>query len=898
MAVLLDAIGTMATPSPAAAVAADEFAAFMEAALDPRPAPSRLSFQPRDVIQTPASATDSPPAADSDAAPDVALTPAASSPPRPDPIAMQAAIDRMALQAAMQDQAAELKAQAAELKYQALMMQMKEAEHAADMTHAAQASELKYQALMMQMKEAAHTADMARAAQASERVADAAAAAELTRTATVPPGPVMVASKEQVKFIGLQLAPFNTESFVKANSIRPGVAAEAISDIALVLLNALTAVQGQEHYAIMIGSLLNLSLQHDVSSAGGSARVIVGNITATLAGEAGGTSGTDDDSASTLDSYSSASDSPSPPRYDIFDGKGAARKRQVFHALLEILGGVGDIVHTCMVHWAAIDRALLAILKLLVPKTAPIMFKAVQRQSSFVAGLQVALFQNGHGVKSHLVDCCDIITQPVSYANEAGTFAGVTIADTMHALIGDFQKRLAAFEIIKNHAPQFCMSQAMKSFPTAEEGSLAGVIYDLERDLRKADASSSSETLVNTILNAIQGIGTTELTGTMQVAVQKQRPNEAVSRAAETAASTVHVGGKGKGMNNVTGKGKGGKGTATMQQGAQAYQRPKCLDGSQCKGYGTLEGCSKEHEAADMAMMQEALGSDFISYTMRMRMLPILKKLLPQPTDAPTVTRQQQALAAIKAAQAMDAPPVAVQQGQSSGADEASMSALADKVLQAAALQAKIKAAIAAHPQNQDRSGAAVQHPDFALCSLPIRQSHVSSDTNLSDQRQSMASDMLLAENARLRTVITMLAECGHHAIPSTNLSHAVPSLPSQSPCEQPVSAATSLMPAAYTESVNMPARTIADPNTIIMPLISAAALTSTIRASPMATGPKRPMHARHRASRGEWTSATEPTTMGVSRTVREQARLERAAQIAESNKHMQPHFRYPYSLP
>ena len=95
MAVLLDAIGTMATPSPAAAVAADEFAAFMEAALDPRPAPSRLSFQPRDVIQTPASATDSPPAADSDAAPDVALTPAASSPPRPDPIAMQAAIDEI-----------------------------------------------------------------------------------------------------------------------------------------------------------------------------------------------------------------------------------------------------------------------------------------------------------------------------------------------------------------------------------------------------------------------------------------------------------------------------------------------------------------------------------------------------------------------------------------------------------------------------------------------------------------------------------------------------------------------------------------------------------------------------------------------------------------------------------
>ena len=56
MAVLLNvAIETMTTPSPAAGppspAAADEFAEFMEAAF--KPAPSRLSFQPRDVSQTP-----------------------------------------------------------------------------------------------------------------------------------------------------------------------------------------------------------------------------------------------------------------------------------------------------------------------------------------------------------------------------------------------------------------------------------------------------------------------------------------------------------------------------------------------------------------------------------------------------------------------------------------------------------------------------------------------------------------------------------------------------------------------------------------------------------------------------------------------------------------------------
>ena len=145
MAVLLDAIGApMATPSPAA-VAADEFAEFM-GSLDPRPEPSdrRLSFQPRDIIQTPASATDSPLAAagGAAAAPNVAFTPAASPLPMPDLISMQAEIDRMAIQAAMQAamqvQAAELKAQAADLKYQALAMQMKEAAHTADMARAAQ----------------------------------------------------------------------------------------------------------------------------------------------------------------------------------------------------------------------------------------------------------------------------------------------------------------------------------------------------------------------------------------------------------------------------------------------------------------------------------------------------------------------------------------------------------------------------------------------------------------------------------------------------------------------------------------------------------------------------------------------------------------------------------------
>ena len=932
MAVLLSvAIGeAMATPSPTGA-AADEFSAFMSA-LDPRPGPalSRLSFQPRELIQTPVSATDSPPAAAGDAAPHVALTSAASPLPMPDLISMQAEIDRMAIQAAMQAamqvQADELKAQAAELKYQALAMQMKEAAHTADMARAAQ--EMRELKLEMRLQNA-----HAETALANERAASAAAMAMLTRTATVPPDPIKVeASTAQVKFIGLQLVPFSTESFTKANSIRPGVTAEAISGIALALLNTLTAVQGQEHYAIMIGWMLNLSLQHDVSSAGGSARVIVRNITATLAGEADGISGTDDDSVSTLDSSSSASDSPSPPRYDTFDGKGAARKRKAFHALLAILGGVGDIVHTCMVHWAAIDRALLAILKLLVPKTASIMFKAVQRQSSFIGGLQIVLFQIGHGVKSHLVDCFDVITQPISYANEAGTFDDVTIADAMHTLIGDFQGRMAAFETVKDHAPQFCLSQAMKSFPTAEDGSLAGVIHDLERDIRKADVSSSSEALVDTILAAIQGIGTTELTGTMQVAVPKQRPKGAVSHAAEKAASTIQIGGKGgKGVSN--GKGKG-KGTGDHQ--------PRCQQGSKCKNYGTLTGCPDKHEDADIAEMQVALGDNFVSRAMRMKILAYMANQ-PAAVAASTGHSVQPPLSPVA-----PQPPV----------PEPALSAVAAKAAKlekAAGFLASLKKAQREYDESgtqqaePQHSGAAMSAPHFALSSLPIMQSRVSSDTISStptplpngnvingsdalsltaqplrtsaamvrpeeppvvsgreaiqpilanDQQRSMAYDMLLAENARLRNVITMLAACGHHAMPSADLSHAVPSLPSSPLYEQPVGDATSLMPAACTDSVDMPAQTIGDFNTIIMPPIVAAALTPSIPTIHMATGPQRTMCTHHVSSRSEWTGSTIPTTMGVSRTVLEQARIESAARMAASNERMQPHcFQCPHSL-
>ena len=639
--------------------------------------------------------------------------------------------------------------------------------------------------------------------------------AMLTRTATVPPGPIMVmASDEREKFNGRQLVPFTTEAFIKANGIRPGTPAETISEIALNLLSALTAaVKGQEQYAVMVGALLNLSLQHDASSAGSVAHVTVRNITAMLAAETDGANEMDEDSISTLGSSSSASDSPPPPRRDIFDGKGADKRRKAFHALQEVLSGVGDVMHPCMVHWAAIDRALSAILKPLVLATAKIMYKAVQRQSTFIGGLEAILLLNGHGIHGRLDDCFEVVTQTVDYANKDGTFDGITATDAMHALIADFQTRIAAFEVAKENSTRFCLQLALGSFPTAIDGETASVFNDLKRDLRKADVSSSTEAVIDIILTTIHTVGSTdsELTGTMIAAVPRRSRNKAV----ETAASSIYVGGKGgKGG---TGKGRG-KGTGD--------HRPLCVHGSKCKNYGTLDGCPYQHEEADITAMQKALGDNFISAANRLgrRLLMLYEK---------------NQTAAVPTSMQPPVPPIAQQPAQQQpAAPQQGPSAVAGKLGEAAKFLAAIKQAQDDFSDTQQHSGAAVSaQRHFAMSSLPIVLARGTSSVIPPGPATShvinMPYDVLLAENARLRSVITILAACGHHAATS---------LPSSPLYEQPVSAATSLMPVACSDNVNAPVKISGDDtNTTIMPPIIDAALPPT-RASHVANGIIRPI--------------------------------------------------------
>jgi hypothetical protein len=117
----------------------------------------------------------------------------------------------------------------------------------------------------------------------------------------------------------------------------------------------------------------------------------------------------------------------------------------------------------------------------------------------------------------------------------------------------------------------------------------------------------------------------------MLAAVPRRRRNKAILPAAETvtAASAIY-GGKG---------GKGGKGTGRGK--GPGDHRPLCLNGSQCKNFGTWTGCSAQHTDADRTEMQRALGDNFVSREMRMRINALHAANQPTAVDASTGNSMQ-----------------------------------------------------------------------------------------------------------------------------------------------------------------------------------------------------------------------------------------------------------------
>jgi hypothetical protein len=484
------------------------------------------------------------------------------------------------------------------------------------------------------------------------------------------------------------------------------------------------------------------------------------------------------------------------------------------------------------------------------------------------------------------------------YTNKDGNFIGVTPTSVMFQLMEDLDARREAMRVIEQHVVALVCELAVRSMPIGAEGTGVATAFDtLKQDINVAATNDASIQEVQEVIHkAIAKFGTNEPTGAM-VVPEVTSPYLFGSKEVSAVSHTAERKGTGKGR----GRGRG-KGTVD--------HRPLCLHGAKCKNYGTLTGCQDKHKEVDMTAMQAALGDDFISAANRWRLLKLYEKnqtadmpTAVQPPVSPTaqqpaqqgphngddiaVTSMVQFAAHARHAKAMQAiikaapvPPSA----QQPPVPQPEPTAAADKLTEAATYLAMIKKVQDDFDGSgtQQHSGDAMSAPrDFAVSSLPIMQetSSVIPPGPATSRVIDVPYDVLLAENARLRSVITILAACGHHAATS---------LPSSPLYEQPVIAATSLMPEAYSDNINAPVKISGnDPNTIIMPAIIDAALpptpashvvTGTIRATLVATGPKRTMRANHMTSRGEWTGATMPTTMGVSRTVLQQARIESAA--------------------
>ena len=887
MAVLLQA--AIESPMPATAVAADEFAEYFVPTATSA-ATSRRSIQPPLAIQTPGS----PPADDTTAATAIALLPTVS------PLPMQAGAAtpvRGSPAPLSADTVAELAVAAAEAA--ALRAVIKDLEHTAVV--AAQAAEN-----AQLRREMAHMQAMHEQRLQSDAVLRKALEAAIVPPTIMPPTSAIAPPSDAAalgKLLNTQLLALITPKLAAAHILDDQSSIEEVSDWAMRVLSAAAVVRGGKDFQLAAAIVLDLPGQHAIADSDSFLRRQVEEILTTCRNVADAGRDSEDD-ISVADSGSSSGRSSATSR-DIFSGKNAAARRDLYNCVLECVSG-GDIPHQDMATWSIIDKYSHSYFIAALADGGGRMLAAARKQATFLGSLAAALNIARHNTSTKLQRNFKILLGKTDYTNKDGNFIGVTPTSVMFQLIEDLDTRREAMRIIQEHVVALVCELAMQSMPIGAQGTGVATAFDsLKQEINVAATNDASIQEVQELIHtAIAKFGTNEPTGAMVVPevtspyLFGSKEVSAVSHAAEV------KGGKGG-----TGKGRG-KGTGD--------HRPLCLYGAQCKNYGTWTGCQDRHNDMDMTAMQVALGDKFISAAHRRRLLNEKNQTADMPTAMQTPVSQtaqqpaQQgprngddiAVASMlqfaeharhaKAMQALVKAAPVPRSAQQPPVPQPEPTAAADKLTEAAKFLAMLKKTQDEFDGSgtQQHSGAAVSDQrHFAISSLPIMQEASSvippgpATSHVIDGQY----DVLLAENAQLRGVITILAACGHHAATSLSSSPLY---------EQPVSAATSLMPVACSDNVNAPVRINGyDPNIIMPPIIDAAfppmrashVATSTIRAIHVATGPKRKRRTNHMTSGGEWTGATMQTTMGVSRTVLQQARIESAARMAASKAYAAP---------
>jgi hypothetical protein len=151
-----------------------------------------------------------------------------------------------------------------------------------------------------------------------------------------------------------------------------------------------------------------------------------------------------EDDVCVTDSSSSGSHSSATSR-DIFSGKNAAARRELYSCVLECVSG-GHIPHRDMATWSIIDKYshsyLIRVAAL--EDGGGRMLAAARKQATFLGSLAAALNIARHNTSTKLQRNFKILLGKTDYTNTDGNFIGVTPTSVMFQLMEDLDaQRLA-----------------------------------------------------------------------------------------------------------------------------------------------------------------------------------------------------------------------------------------------------------------------------------------------------------------------------------------------------------------------------------------------------------------------------------------------------------------------
>ena len=187
------------------------------------------------------------------------------------------------------------------------------------------------------------------------------------------------------------------------------------------VLSAAAVVRGGKDFQLAAAIVLDLPGQHAIADSDSFLRRQVEEIlTACRNGADAGRDSEDD--ISVADSSSSSSSATSR---DIFSGKNAAARRELYNCVLECVSG-GHIPHRDMATWSIIDKYSHSYLIAALEDGGGRMLAAARKQATFLGSLAAALNIARHNTGTKLQRNFKILLGNTDYTNKDGNFIGVT----------------------------------------------------------------------------------------------------------------------------------------------------------------------------------------------------------------------------------------------------------------------------------------------------------------------------------------------------------------------------------------------------------------------------------------------------------------------------------------